>query len=109
MTGTKKAVLIVSLVLVILVLASGITLLTNQLLVAHVLEVRRNCVLIEVCNPNDYRWIDRRFGGYGEYDTIRLYVKNPSELSKGQYFVAVTRSGEESSLPPGIGARWIFK
>ena len=109
MTGTKKTALIIILVLVILVLASGITLLTNQLLVAHVLEVRRDSVLVEVCNPKDYRWIDRRFGGYGEYDLVRLYVKTPSELSEGQYFVAVTGSGEETSLPPGIGARWIFK
>ena len=66
-------------------------------------------VLVEVCNFPDYRWIDRKFGSVGDYEYIRLYVKNPSDLSKGQFFVAITRPGEESSSPPGIGARWIFK
>ncbi len=109
MTKTKKTALIVILVSILLVAAAGIALLTNQLLVARVLEVQRNHVLVEVCNPGEYRWIDRRFGGHREYETIKLYVKKPSELSKGQFFVSVTRPGQEDSLPPGIGARWIFQ
>ena len=108
MRKTKKTALII-LVSVILVLSAGIVLLTDQLLVARVIEVRRDNVLVEVCNPGDYRWIDRRFGRTGEYETIRLVVKEPSQLTEGQYFVAVTRPGQEDSLPPGIGARWIFK
>ena len=78
-------------------------------MIARVLEVRQNAVLVEVCNSPDYRWIDRKFGSAEDYEYIKLYVKNPSDLSKGQFFVAVTRPGEESSSPPGIGARWIFK
>ena len=105
----KRTILIVIFVLILLILAVGITLLTNQLLIARVLEVRQNAVLVEVCNSPDYRWIDRKLGRAGVYEYIRLYVKNPSDLSKGQFFVAVTRPGEESSSPPGIGARWIFK
>ena len=105
----KRTILIVIFVLILLILVVGITLLTNQLLIARVLEVRQNDVLVEVCNSPDYRWIDRKFGSVGDYEYIRLYVKNPSDLSKGQFFVAVTRPGEESSSPPGIGARWIFK
>ena len=105
----KRTILIVIFVLILLILAVGITLLTNQLLIARVLEVRQNAVLVEVCNSPDYRWIDRKFGSAEDYEYIKLYVKNPSDLSKGQFFVAVTRTGEESSSPPGIGARWIFK
>ena len=109
MTKTKKTALIIILVSIILVLSAGIVLLTDQLLVARVIEVRRDNVLVEVCNPGDYRRIGRRLGGTGEYETIRLIVKDPTQLTEGQYFVAVTRSGQEDSLPPGIGARWIFK
>ena len=105
----KRTILIVLFVLILLILAAGITLLTNQLLIARVLEVRQSDVIVEVCNSPDYRWIDRKFGSAEEYEYIKLYVKNPSDLSKGQFFVAVTRPGEESSFPPGIGARWIFK
>lgn len=105
----KRTILIVFFVLILLILAVGISLLTNQLLIARVLEVRQNDVIVEVCNSPDYRWIDRKFGSAGDYEYIRLYVKNPSDLSKGQFFVAITRPGEESSSPPGIGARWIFK
>ena len=94
---------------ILFLLAAGITLLTNQLLIARVLEVRQNDVIVEVCNSPDYRWIDRKFGSASDYQYIQLYVKNPSDLSKGQFFVAITRPGEESSSPPGIGARCIFK
>ena len=105
----KRTILIVFFVLILLLLAAGIMLLTNQLLIARVLEVRQSDVIVEVCNSPDFRWIDRRWGSAGDYEYIRLYVKNPSDLSKGQFFVAITRPGEESSSPPGIGARWIFK
>ena len=105
----RRTVLPVILILAIAVIAAGIALLTNQLLIARVLEVQRNGVLVEVCNTKDYRWIDRKFGGCPDYEYIRLYVKDPSGLKKGQFFAAVTRPGEESSSPPGIGARWIFR
>ena len=104
-----KTVLIAGLVLVLLVLAAGIALLSNQVLVGRVLEVRRDALLAEVCNPSEYRWIDRKFGTAGEYEYIRLYVPHPERFEKGQFFAAVTRPGEEGSSPPGIGARWVFR
>ena len=104
-----KTVLIVGLVLLLLVLAAGIALLSNQVLVGRVLEVRGNELLAEVCNPSEYRWIDRKFGHVNEYEYIRLYVPHPEQFRRGQFFAAVTRPGEESSSPPGIGARWVFR
>ena len=104
-----KTVLIIGLVLVLLVLAAGIALLSNQVLVGRVLEVRRDSLLAEVCNPSEYRWIDRKFGSAREYEYIRLYVPHPEQFRRGQFFAAVTRPGEESSSPPGIGARWVFR
>lgn len=104
-----KTVLIVGLALLLLVLAAGGALLSNQVLVGRVLEVRRNALLAEVCNPSEYRWIDRKFGHAREYEYIRLYVPHPEQFRRGQFFAAVTRPGEESSSPPGIGARWVFR
>ena len=92
-----------------LIPAAGITLLTDQLLIARVIEIRKDSVLVEVCNPGDYRWIDRRFGGTRDYDYIRLYVENPEQFGRGQFFAALTKPGQEDSDPPGIGARRIFR
>ena len=108
MTKKRKAVLIVVLALLLLILAAAV-LISNQLLVGRVLEVRRDCLIVEVCNPSEYRWLDRKLGGVRDYEYIRLYVKNPEQFKRGQFFVAVTRTGEESSSPPGIGARRIFR
>ena len=104
-----KTVLIVGLALLLLVLAAGIALLSNQVLVGRVLEVRKDSLLTEVCNPSEYRWIDRKLGHAHEYEYIRLYVPHPEQFGRGQFFAAVTRPGEESSSPPGVGARWVFR
>ncbi len=105
----KKAVLPVVLLIVFLVLAAGVALLSNQFLIARVLEVREDSLLVEVSNSHEYRWLDRLFTGRGTYEYVRLYMKDPASLSRGQFFAALTRGGQEDSDPPGIGARWIFR
>ena len=108
MPKTKKTALIVILVSLLLVLAAGIILFTNQLLIARVLEAGDGYVLAEVCNPDEFRWLDR-LSGAQRLEYVRLYTDEAAGLSRGQFFAAVTRSGQEDSDPPGIGARRIFK
>lgn len=105
---TKKTVLVI-LIIVILVIAAGIALLSDQFLIARVLEVRSDSLLVEVSNSPEYRWIERKLGGAGDYAYIRLYVRDPAAFEVGQVFAALTRSGQEDSSPPGIGARRIFR
>ncbi len=105
----KKTVVLIVLLLIFLVLAAGIALLSDQFLIARVLEVRGNSLLVEVSNSGEYRWLDRLMSNRSEYEYIRLYVRDPSGLAKGQFFAAVTRGGQEDSDPPGIGARWVFR
>ena len=106
---TKKTVILVILIVVLFVLAAAAALLSNQFLIARVLEVRGNTLLVEVSNSHEYRWLDRLTADCGEYEYIRLYVRDPSGLAKGQFFAAVTRGGQEDADPPGIGAQWIFR
>ncbi|MBR4894785.1 MAG: hypothetical protein IKZ41_00040 [Clostridia bacterium] len=106
---TKKTVILVILIVVLFVLAAAAALLSNQFLIARVLEVSEDSVLVEVSNSGEYRWLDRLFSDRGTYEYIRLYVKDPAALSRGQFFAALTRDGQEDSDPPGIGARWIFR
>ena len=106
---TKKAVIPVILTVILLALAVGIAVLSDQFLIARVLEVGEDSVLAEVSNSGEYRWLSRRFTGCGAYEYVRLYVKDPAQFSRGQYFAALTRGNQEDSDPPGIGARRIFR
>ena len=106
---TKKQVIPVILIAVLLVLVITAALFSNQFLIARALEIREDSVLAEVSNSGEYRWLDRLFTGRGAYEYVRLYMKDPAALSRGHFFAALTRSGQEDSNPPGIGARWIFR
>ena len=97
----KRTILIVIFALILLILAVGITLFTNQLLIARVLEVRQNAVLVEVCNSPDYRWIDRKFGSAEGYEYIKLYVKNPSRLVERSVLRRRHSPGRREFLPSG--------
>ena len=108
MTRTKKNALFIVLS-VLLLLAAGIVLLSNQFLIARVLEVREDCLLVEVSNTPEYRWIDRKLGGAGDFEYLRLYTEDPRKLRRGEFFAAVTEPGTESSEPPGVRALWIFR
>ena len=93
----------------LLLLAAGIALLSNQFLIARVLEVRQDSLLVEVSNSPEYRWIDRRYGGAGDNVYLRLYVKDPGAFRRGEFFAALTRPGVEDTDPPGVRALWVFR
>ena len=109
MTKKGKTALIVIPVFAAVFLAAALVLLSNQFLIARVLEVWKDSLLVEVSNSREYRWIDRRFGVSRDYEYICLYVENPEQFARGQFFAALTKPGQEDSDPPGIAARRVFR
>lgn len=82
----------------ITVLALCICLLAAQYsLIGLVVEVRENCVIVEVLNEDFYR-----FSQPLHSPKVKLYSQNTEKYSVGQTIFSYTSDSSEDSIPAGI-------
>ena len=110
--------IIPALFLVCLVLA--VPFVTNRLLIGEVTNVNDvyagdgqrmgyigGKVFVKVENRAMFHWLDRLFAGNEGAYIVSVYVKDPSAFKTGSRILALMRSRQEDSDPPGLGAFWI--